>query len=253
MHLLSQRWVLLAGIVGAVSASADSPLNDARSSLEKWVETHQTTSKTKADWQSDREMLGQNILLFERELKSVEEQIGKIGTGNSQADKERVQTESALKASKEALDKAGIFAAELESGIAKLVPRLPVPLQEILKPLLNRLPAGSAGTRMPATERIQVAVGILGELDKFNNAVSIFSEKRRNAQQEEVAVQTVYVGLGAAYFVNDAGDLAGTGAPEAGGWEWTLRAELAPTVREVIRIYRNEQPARFVALPATIR
>ena len=106
---------------------------------------------------------------------------------------------------------------------------------------------------MPATERAQVIVGILNELDKFNNAVTIFSEKRNNGKGEEVAVETVYVGLGAAYFVNDAGDFAGSGTPGADGWEWTARSELASPVREVIRIYRNEQPARFISLPAVIR
>jgi hypothetical protein len=43
------------------------------------------------------------------------------------------------------------------------------------------------------------------------------------------------------------------GTPGPGGWEWTVKPELAPQIREVIRIYRNERPARFVSLPATIR
>ena len=90
-------------------------------------------------------------------------------------------------------------------------------------------------------------------MDKFNNALSIFNEKRRNEKGEEVAVETVYVGLGAAYFVNEAGVFAGTGAPGAAGWEWSIKPELAAPVREVIRIYRNERPATFVSLPAAIR
>ena len=105
---------------------------------------------------------------------------------------------------------------------------------------------------MSAAEQLQVVVGILNELDKFNTAVSIFSEKRKNPQGEEVAVETVYVGLGAAYFVNDAGDFAGLGTPGPSGWNWTTRPEIASSVREVIRIYRNERPARFVTLPVTI-
>jgi hypothetical protein len=59
--------------------------------------------------------------------------------------------------------------------------------------------------------------------------------------------------LGAAYFVNDAGDFAGIGSAGANGWDWTIKPELASSVREAIQIYRNERPARFVALPATIR
>jgi hypothetical protein len=106
---------------------------------------------------------------------------------------------------------------------------------------------------MGAPERIQVIVGVLNELDKFNNSVTVFSEKRTNEKGEEVAVETVYVGLGAAYFVNAGDDFAGTGRPGQNGWEWTVQPELATPVREVIRIYRNERPARFVALPVGIR
>lgn len=248
-----RRWVPLLLYWGAFSSWADAPLNEARLNLEKWVETRQVISKTKADWQSDKEMLEQTIQLMERELKSVEEQMGKIGISNSQVEKERAQTETSLKSSQESLEESGQFATELQARILRRVPQLPAPLQDILKPLLHRLPGGSATTRMPVTERLQVLIGILSELDKFNNAVSIFSEKRKNQKSEEVAVQTIYVGLGAAYFVSDTGDLAGTGAPGPSGWEWTLREELAPSLKEVIRIYRNELPARFIALPAVIK
>jgi len=158
-----------------------------------------------------------------------------------------------LKSSEENLELARQFAATFEVQLKKVVPRLPAPLQDILKPLLSRLPADPAVTKMAATERMQVLVGVLNELDKFNSTVSVFHEKRRNARGEEIAVETVYVGLGAAYFASDAGDFAGTGTAGSAGWEWSNRPELAPAVKEIIRIYRNERPATFVALPATIR
>jgi hypothetical protein len=41
----------------------------------------------------------------------------------------------------------------------------------------------------------------------------VFSEKRANAKGEEVAVQTLFVGLGAALLANDTADLAGVDAP----------------------------------------
>jgi hypothetical protein len=61
------------------------------------------------------------------------------------------------------------------------------------------------------------------------------------------------VGLGAGYFVNDAGDFAGIGSPGANGWEWTPKPEVASQVKEAIRIYRNEHPAALVSLPVTIK
>ncbi len=252
MTLFSKHNVWLLAAVLAVAVRAETPLNEARTTLEKWVETRQMTSKARSDWQADKETLEQTVALFGRELKSVEEQMGKISTNNVQVDKERAEAEALKKSAAESLARAREFAAGIESKLARLTPQLPAPLQDILQPLLNKLPT-DANTKMSAAERLQIVVGILGEMDKFNNAVSIFSEKRKTPQGEEVAVETVYVGLGAAYFVNDAGSFAGLGTPGAGGWEWTTRPEIASPVREVIRIYRNDHPARFVALPVTVR
>jgi hypothetical protein len=232
---------------------AETSVGETRSVLEKWVEARQAISKTRSDWQTDKETIGQTLQLFDRELKSIEEQMSKLSTNNTQVEKERGQAEALLKSSNESLDLAKKFATDFEVKIAKLVPQLPIPLQEILKPLLTKLPADPASTKMQVTERIQVLVGILNEVDKFNNAVNLFSEKRRNEKGEEVAVETVYIGLGAAYFVNDANNFAGTGTPGANGWEWSIKTDLAPSVREIVKVYRNERPAQFVALPAVIR
>ena len=217
------------------------------------METRQLISKTKSDWQSDKESLEQTVALYERELKGIDEQMSKVSTNNTQVAKEMQEAEALQKQSGEALTRAKQFATDFETRVRQFVPQLPAPLQDILKPQLTRLPTDPANTKMLAAERVQVLVGILNELDKFNNGLNVFNEKRKNSKGEEMAVQTIYVGLGAAYFVNDAGDFAGTGAPGPNGWEWSVKNEIAPAVQEVVKIYRNEKTARFVTLPAAIR
>ena len=237
----------------ANSVMSEPPLAETRSTLEKWVETRQLISKTRSDWQSDKEMLEQTAQLLERELKSVEEQLTKVSTNNSQVEKERLQAEGQLKVANDGLEDMKRFATDFEAKINKLTLRFPVPLQETLKPLLGRMPADPATTKMQTTERVQVIVGILNEVDKFNNGVGVYSEKRKNDKGEEVAVETVYIGLGSAYFVNDSGDFAGMGTVGTNGWQWTMKPEIAGSVREVVKIYRTERPAKFVSLPAVIR
>lgn len=248
----AQRTITSVLCMGAPLFAADVGLDEAKSTIEKWVETRQLISRTRADWQSDKDLLEQQIALFERELKGVEEAMGKVDMGSAQVGKEKAEAEASIAASVKALDAAKGFAGNLEAQIKEIHPKLPEPLQESLKPLLNRSPA-DANSKMAATERAQIVVGILNEVDKFQNSVSIFSEKRKNAGGEEIAVQVVYVGLGAAYFVNDAADFAGVGAPGAKGWEWTPKPEIAAAVADVVKIYRNEGGARFVALPVAIK
>lgn len=243
--------LMVGGLVG--KAAEPATLAQTRPVLEKWIETRQLISKTRTDWQADKETLEQTVALYERELKAIDEQMARVSTNNTQVAKEMQEAVALQKSSTETLDAARQFAAAFEARVQKLAPQLPVPLQDILKPLLARLPADSANTKMLAAERMQVLVGVLNELDKFNNAVNLFNEKRRNPKGEEVSVQTVYVGLGAAYFVNEVGDFAGTGVPGNNGWEWAVKPEIAPTVQEVVKIYRNERTARFVTLPVAVR
>jgi len=234
-------------------AVAQPPLADTRSTLEQWFEANQLISKTKTDWRADKELLERTIDLHERELQAIEEQMSGISTNNTQVEKERLETEATLAASQEALDAARTFASGFEAAIQKLVPRLPGPLRDILKKDLARIPADPVNTRMLAAERMQILVGLLNEMDKFNNALNVFSERRKNTNGEEIAVETVYVGLGAAYFVNESGDFAGMGSPGPDGWEWNIKPELAPTVREVLMVYRSERTAQFITLPVVIR
>jgi len=247
--------LLLLAVTLSIPVLAEDSLTDARSVIEKWVETRQLISKTRSDWQADKDTIEQTIALYERELKSIDEQMSKVSTNNTQVAKEMAEAEALKQSATAALDQAKEFAAKFEGQLKETVPQLPAPLQDIegVKKNMARIPADPANTKMLAAERIQSCVGVLNELDKFNNAVNVFNEKRTNQKGEEVAVQTLYVGLGAAYFVNDTADFAGVGTPGKDGWQWAIKPELASTVQEALKIYRNEHSARFVTLPVTIQ
>lgn len=253
------RFRLAAGLlVGVLSGSAplpaaDSPLAAARSGIEQWVQTRQLVSRTRSDWESEKEMLLQTKALFERELAGLTDQFSRVSTNSTQVDRERLAAEKDLKESNEFLEHARQLVASLEAKVRSVTALLPAPLTESMQPLLARLPEDAATTRMGVTERVQTVVSLLNEIDKFNGAVTLFSEKRKNEKGEEVAVETVYVGLGAAYFVNQTGDFAGAGRPGAKGWEWSIEPALAERVREVVRIYRGERTAHFVLFPVTIQ
>lgn len=246
---------LLGMILGLAPArgAVESPLASARSGVEQWVQTRQLISRTKADWESEKDLLLQTKALYERELAGIAEQRGKVSTNSAQVDRERATAEIELKESNATLDHARVTMEGLEAKVRALVPQLPSPLQETLKPLLARLPEDAKTTKLGVTERLQTVVSVLNEVDKFNNAVTLASEKRKNPAGDEMAVETVYVGLGAGFFVNQTGEFSGHGRPGPKGWEWTADAALSPSVREVVRIYRGERTATFVPLPVTLR
>src|SRR5207247_7396911 len=134
---------------------------------EKWLETRQLISKTRSDWQSDKEIMDQTIALYERELKSLEEQMSKVSTNNTQVEKERLETEALQKSSNDALNSAKEFAAGFEAQVQKLVPQMPAPLQDILKKDLDRITADQTNNKMLLADRVQTVVGTLNDNDIY--------------------------------------------------------------------------------------
>ncbi|MCW5550541.1 MAG: DUF3450 family protein [Verrucomicrobiae bacterium] len=234
------------------AAENSSSVARARTTLEQWVQTRQLISRTRADWQADKETLEQTTQLYERELRNVAEQMGRVSTNHAQVDFERDQALHQQSELTNATETIKFLVAGLETRLKALAPSFPPPLTDKLQPLLQRLPADSAATRASGLERIQNLVGILNEVDKFNAAITVVSEVQKNPAGAEVQVETLYLGLAQAYFVDKAGEYAGVGTPTAQGWQWTEQKELAGRIQESLAMYKNAKPAAFVSLPVRI-
>ena len=192
-------------------------LEEIRANIDKWVETRQLLAKTRSEWAADQETLQQSISLIEKEVKLIDERIAQTQETASQADRDRL----VLVDENERLSKASAAVqavlADLERQTTNLAAELPLPLQERILPLLKRIPNQPDQSRLSVSERMQNIVGILSEVDKFNNAISVFPELRRNSADAEVQVKTLYVGLGAAFFADKNGEYGGVGIPTGDG------------------------------------
>lgn len=253
MKLNPVHFVLISATTLMFSAMAEDTLTDTRSTIEKWVETRQLISQTRADWQTDKETLDQTVALYERELKSLDDQMSNVSTNSAQVDKERSLAETQQKELNAASDKVKELVGGLEKRVKELAPSFPPPLADKVASLLKRIPEDPSSTRASALERMQNVVGIINEVDKFNAAVTVVSEIQKDPSGAEVQVETMYVGLAQAYFVDKAGDYAGIGVPEKTGWKWTPNNQLAGKIQKSIAMYKNAAPADFVSLPVEIK
>jgi hypothetical protein len=238
---------------GGQSGEGRSALTQTRSTLEQWVQTRQLLSRTRSDWDADKETLAQTTALYERELKAIAEQMSKVSTNNVQVEKERLAATAQQTELETAGEKVRTLVAGLEQRVQELAPSFPPPLADKLAGSLKRIPADSANTKMSGVERMQNVVGILNEVDKFNAAITVVSEIQKNPSGAEVQVETLYLGLAQAYFVDKAGKYAGIGTPAATGWQWTPNNQLADKIQKAIAIYKNAAPAEFVSLPVQIK
>ncbi|MBE7501023.1 MAG: DUF3450 family protein [Verrucomicrobiales bacterium] len=248
-----RQWALVASAALACAAWAagtgESALGETRTTLEQWVQTHQLLSRTRADWAKDQDLLEQTRALFQRELKSLDEQVARLETNQVAMAGERTAAEAQDTLFRAALDGVRGPLAQVETRIKTLEPIFPPVLRSTLQPLLNRLPTTPQPTNVTVAARLQAVLTLLSEIDKFNGTLTLVEETRPGPQGKAVAVDVLYAGLAQAWFVDKTATFAGVGIPGPTGWNWTSRPEVANAVARAIRVYRNELPAAFVALP----
>jgi hypothetical protein len=227
----------------------DVKLSDTRAVVQQWIETRRAASDAKNQWATEKELITASIRMFERELDDLRQRQDSLGGQSEVVDREQRELEEEKHLLDEATRRMAELATTLEGRLRALTPQFPEPLQRRIEPLLGRFPETPGDTRMTAAERMQNVVTLLSEAERFNASISVESEIRRNAVGLEVQVETLYLGLAQGYFVGEEGRFAGVTVPTGSGWQAIERSELGPRIRKAIAMYRNQQPAAFVALP----
>ena len=231
-----------------------SKFDEARAHIEKWVQTRQLIAKRSADWRVEQENIGQSIGLLQREIDLLKGEIDKSEQVDSEADAEKKRIALTLEDLKKANKVVDAALWGMERQALALMARFPDPLKDRTSNVSSRIPLKKEDLRgRSAAERMQNVVAMLNEADRFNSAITLAIEVRKDADGKDRQVQVLYLGLGQAYYADQGGTFAGVGVPDAEGWDWTVNAELGPTIRKVIDIYENERSAEFVPVPVNIK
>ncbi|MBT5312616.1 MAG: DUF3450 family protein [Verrucomicrobia bacterium] len=238
---------------GSVFAQG-SKFEEARTHIEKWVQTRQLIARRDADWRVERENIGQSVGLLQREIDLLKETIDKSEQVDSEADAEKKRITLSLEDLKKANKVVDAALWGMERQALALMTSFPDPLKDRTSNVRSRIPLKKEDLRgRSAAERMQNVVAMLNEADRFNSAIMLAIEVRKDAEGKDRQVQALYLGLGHAYYADQSGSFAGVGVPGAEGWTWTVNAELGSTIRKVIDIYENERKAEFIAIPVNIQ
>ena len=226
------------------------PSDEARKLIDEWVETRQIISKERSEWQIEKELLGKTQALLDSEVRRLDSELADLKASESATDAER----SGLTKDKEALKSAAAVVGDsigsLETQLKEIIPSLPAPLIEKIKPLIRRLPDDPSDTDLSLGQRVQNIVGILSQTDKFNSTITLTSEAREFDSGKVVQVTTLYMGLASAYYVDDSGVNAGIGTPTANGWNWTAMNDHGGKIKQLVEIYEGTGEIQFVDIPA---
>ena len=238
---------------GSVFAQ-DSKFVEARTHIEKWVQTRQLIAKRNADWRVERESIGQTIGLLQREIDLLKEAIDKSEQVDSESDAEKKRITLSLEDLKKANNVVDAALWGMERQALALMALFPDPLKDRTSNVRSRIPLEKKDLRgRSAAERMQNVVAMLNEADRFNSAITLAIEVRKDAEGKDRQVQALYLGLGHAYYSDQGGSFAGVGVPGETDWTWEEKPELGSTIRKVIDIYENERSAEFVPVPVNIK
>lgn len=258
----SRRWggrLLVALLVGTTllvsrsSAEEEAGIDQTRTALEQWVQNRRTIAKEKRDWALGKEVLNNRIEIVQNEIASLRSKIDAESKKVDTAEAERAELEQQSRKLKQATEELEGTVVELEGRIKRLLPRLPMPIRERVKPLSQRIPENPEETEQTVSERFVNVVGILQEVNKFNNQITHHIERRTLPDGTTAEVTTLYLGIGRAYYVNAEAGVAGTGTASADGWAWTPADDQVAVIARAIAIIKGERPASYVPVSLEVQ
>jgi hypothetical protein len=236
----------------ADGSQAPSTLEQTRVTMDKWIETQQIISKERKDWEQGKEILTGRLELVKNEIDLLRGKIQEAQASVAEVEKKRAE----LTAESDRIAAMGATLTEavtrLEGEVKPLLQKTPEPVLSRLELLIQRIPENAATTKVSAPERFQNVIGILNELTKANNEISVNREVRELAGGKPSEVQVIYVGLGQAYYVSG-GREAGIGRPGADGWKWEPSKAVAGDIHTALEILQGKHSPAFVSLPVTIQ
>lgn len=255
-HLRSSSILIISVLFGTVlpaQATASSGLEGARSALQQWVETRALISQENRDWLLQKEALGARSDIVKREIVALQRRTAEAEASIADADKKRRELEADNDKRKVVGATLEQKVAQLEERVLRILPRLPEPLRDRVKPLSQRLPAKGETTKLPLGDRYANVIGVLNEVHKWNREITVTSELRQVPDGQSVEVSVLYVGVGQAYYVGGGGKVAGIGTATPEAWVWRPANEWAPSIQQALAIFKNEKPAAFVQLPVQVQ
>ncbi len=234
------------------TAQAAPSLEETRLTMGKWIETQQIISKERKEWQQGKEILLGRLELIKQEVAALQEKIEQTDAGVAEVGKKRAE----LVGQKDQLESSGTrltaVVGGMENELRRLFKAIPEPARARIQPLVQRVPEDPANARISLAERFQNVLGILNELNKANNEITVSYEVRQLADGRPAEVQALYVGLAQGYYVSASGE-AGIGQPTAEGWQWAPSKTVAAEVLEALEILQGKQSPAFVPLPVKIQ
>jgi hypothetical protein len=257
------RLAFLAPFLITLSVRAAEPeealaqLETAKAALKEHYEYQKLIAKERGDWEIGKELLESRVALVKDQIAEFREKTAEQASKITDADEERTKLSTEDEELTTLQEAQLSHLLQLEDGVRALLPVLPEALSSKLQALTERLPDPAKKQEEIKTslgERYQNAVGVLNEINKFHNDLTVVNERRVISGGRQAEVQTIYFGLSLAFYagIGESASEAGRGVPGKKEWVWSPMPGEAERIAKMIAMVEKSSSAEYVPLPVTI-
>lgn len=235
-------------LVVGLSVSA-SEIQELRDLVTRRIDLEKSLSGEMLAWKERETMLKDLIFLAEKSIQDIQNRIDEAQSASSAAGEKRLELTEQSQLLKSATEPVFGFLSKYEPEVAKLESRYPEPLRRLLKPEFLKLRDPQHGKKSISI-RLQTLITILSEAAKFNNQLTAGSKLIALDDEQQIEIQTIYLGLDFGYYVSKDGKSAGVGFPQNNKWLWRPNPGIAQKVEKLFSIVRNtSHEIEFIELP----
>ncbi|HHX81381.1 MAG TPA: DUF3450 domain-containing protein [Pseudomonadaceae bacterium] len=242
---LSSLWASVALIAcPSVSFAADNPVTDIHALTMQWTAIERQRDELQANWRSDKPILDQQLVLLEREIRELGAVL-EVSEQEQDAVEERrlelLEEQTRLEQEQATLERS---LAQATIELHNLWSQLPPPLMLSWEEQLPRLD----DPLLTDSEKLQTVLELLGQLDDFQQKITINESVMSLADGQDYLVKQIYLGLSHGWYISADGRFGAEGRAGPEGWSWEPVQDLLP-VSAIVAILERRQSPELVAIP----
>ncbi len=228
---------------------AQTTVKETRKLIEEWVGVEKLVSEEASDWKAEKASLSDLAAALRGEIEELDENLAESDEEAAGVSRQRAELNDRKATAENATARLLQGVRELERELITALPAFPAPLRDRLVSYREKLTNKEKRSTLPLRERLETCVAILQAAHLFHQAVNLEKQEFSLDDGRSREFQVLYFGLSRAYFVNEAGSVAGYGTPTASGWKWTRADSLAAEIRKGALIRNKRALPAFLQLP----
>jgi hypothetical protein len=239
--------MMLILVPALVSGQSDNPVREVDALTSQWTDLEHQSDTIEANWRTQQPVLEQQLSLLDRETRELTEYLAGFEQQQDEVEQRRLELaeeQTELEREQDALDGA---LAQISRELRRLGPQLPPPLAVSWTDDLARFENGL----LTNTEKLQLALQLLGQLDDFEQKITLNVTVMALSDGAEYEVHQVYLGLSHGWYVTSDGQFAAAGTAGPDGWRWTPVMDARP-ISDIVAILERRSEPQLISIPLAL-